>query len=262
MNVWHDLKATLDEASVYEWHEVETFADRYFNDADAQELSPLIDVAADRFNHGLAWEEDEKADFKIKARQFVKIYRQMAALLPFEVVRWEQLYWFLRFLMPKLRVETPGGELDELLDAFDLSTYGLQRVRLNASIGLEEEESVLRPQNPNPRGAHGGEVEEDPLDVIVRTFNESWFHGWEATPEEQKVTLHSFADHMRVHPDFESKYLGNTDPQKQEVAFRKIFDDVASRQRRVKLEFYRMLQQKEFYFTMLDTMKRLLDKGA
>ncbi|MCU0941734.1 MAG: hypothetical protein MUE35_04220 [Hydrogenophaga sp.] len=38
--------------------------------------------------------------------------------------------------------------IDELLDAVDLSTYGLERTKLNHSIGLDEKPSELEPQNP------------------------------------------------------------------------------------------------------------------
>ena len=60
----------------------------------------------------------------------------------------------------------------------DLSSYGLQRVKLNHAITLDDEESELEPQNPNPRGAHGTEKETDPLDEIIKSFNEKWFQGW------------------------------------------------------------------------------------
>jgi type I restriction enzyme R subunit len=33
----------------------------------------------------------------------------------------------------------------------------LGKVKLNANIGLDSSETELEPQNPNPRGAHGGE---------------------------------------------------------------------------------------------------------
>ena len=94
---------------------------------DAQTLSPLIDTAAERFNSGLELEDDAKIDFKVKAKQFVKIYGQMASILPFEILEWEQLFWFLKFLLPKLQVKDPNEDtLDALLDAVDLSSYGLE----------------------------------------------------------------------------------------------------------------------------------------
>ena len=134
---------------------------------DAQKLSPIIDVAADRFNAALQLEEKDKVDFKIKAKQFVKIYGQMASIMPYEMVNWEKLFWFLKFLIPKLVIKDVFKDtLDELLNSVDLSTYGLERVKLNEPIILDPEETELDPQNPNPRGAHGGDTEKDPLDLI------------------------------------------------------------------------------------------------
>ena len=164
VNVLHDLKTTLDETGVYEWYEVDDFNERYFRGEDAQNLSPIIDTAADRFNNELELEDKEKADFKIKAKQFVKVYGQMASIIDFENVRWEMLFWFLKFLIPSLLVRArTNDDMDELLESVDLSTYGIERRKLNASIGLDDSDTQVDPQNPNPRGAHDEEGE-DPLD--------------------------------------------------------------------------------------------------
>ena len=72
------------------------------------------------------------------------------------MVSWEKLFWFLKFLIPKPIIKDPDKDaLDELLNSMDLSTYGLERVRLGVNIGLDETGTVLEPQNPNPRGSHG-----------------------------------------------------------------------------------------------------------
>ena len=82
----------------------------------------------------------------------MKIYGQMASILPYEVIKWEKLFWFLKFLIPKLIIVDPTKkELDELLNSVDLSTYGLERVKLNVAIVLDSAETELDPQNPNPR---------------------------------------------------------------------------------------------------------------
>ncbi|PKQ04297.1 MAG: DEAD/DEAH box helicase, partial [Alphaproteobacteria bacterium HGW-Alphaproteobacteria-10] len=90
VNVLHELKDALDQVGVYEWQEVEDFVARYFAGEDAQTLSPIIDIAANRFNAELELPDAEKIDFKIKAKQFVKIYGQMASIIPFEVLEWEK----------------------------------------------------------------------------------------------------------------------------------------------------------------------------
>ena len=242
VNVLHELKDTLGNVGVYEWHEVEKFVTLYFEDADAQQLSPIIDVAAKRFNEELDLKDEDKADFKIKAKQFVKIYGQMAAIMPFEVVEWERLFWFLKFLIPKLIVKDPNaGKIDELLESVDLFSYGLERTKIGHSIGLDDSETELEPQNPNPRGAHGGDEEKDPLDEIIKNFNDRWFQGWSATPEEQKVKFISLAESIMAHPDYEAKYKNNTDTHNRELAFQKIFEDVMLKNRRNELELYKLI---------------------
>jgi type I restriction enzyme R subunit len=259
INVLHELKDALDAVGVYEWAEVEEFNVRYFRKDDAQQLSPLIDVAANRFNMDLELSDKDKADYKIKAKQFVKIYGQMSGIMPFELPEWEKLFWFIKFLIPKMVVKDPEKDaLDGLLNAVDLSTYGLERVKLGASIGLDPSESELDPQNANPRGAHE-EQNKDPLDEIVRSFNERWFQGWEATPEEQRVKFITLAQRIQEHPDYITKYAENPDVQNREIAFNRIFDDVMGQQRRSELDLYRMLSQDDaFKLAMMDTLKRML----
>jgi type I restriction enzyme R subunit len=241
VNVLHELKDAMDDIGVYESYEVEDFFDRYFNGEDAQALSPIIDTAAERFNEELDLEDDDKIDFKVKAKQFVKIYSQMASIMPYEIVVWERLFWFLKFLIPKLIVKDPDSEkLDALLDSVDLSSYGLQRVKLNHSITLDAEETELDPQNPNPRGAHGGEEEKDPLDDIIKNFNERWFQGWNATPEEQKIKFINIAESVKTHPDFEAKYQNNPDPHNRELAFEKMLKEVMLARRKDELELYKL----------------------
>ncbi|NVZ10023.1 type I restriction endonuclease subunit R [Allochromatium humboldtianum] len=241
VNVLHELKDVLDQVGVYERQEIEDFVTRYFAGEDAQTLSPLIDTAADRFNRQLELTDKDKIDFKIKARQFVKIYSQMAAIMPFEVIAWEKLFWFLKFLLPKLKITDPDqDQLDALLEAVDLSSYGLERTKLNHSIDLDASPSELDPHNPNPRGYREGDPDTDPLDEIIRTFNERWFQGWSATPEEQRVKFINVVDSIRTHPDYSEKYAANSDPYTRELALEKMLQDVMLKRRKEELELYKL----------------------
>lgn len=264
INVLHELKGTLDDTGVYEWSEVEFFVKQYFDDVDAQELSPIVDTAADRFNQELELEDDEKADFKIKAKQFVKIYGQMASIMSYEVLDWEKLFWFLKFLIPKLIVKTKEDVLiDELLESVDLSTYGLERTKLNHTIDLDDSATEVDPQNPNPRGAHGGDEETDPLDEIIRTFNERWFHGWDATPEDQRVKFVQVSKKLLEHPDIQEKYFDNPDSHNRDIALDVMLKEVLNKQRKQELELYKLTAKDDsFYRAFFDTMKRLIDNSG
>jgi type I restriction enzyme R subunit len=147
----------------------------------------------------------------------------------------------LKFLIPKLKVKDPDVDaLDELLESVDLSSYGLQRVMLNQSISLDSSETEFDPQNPNPRGANEQEKDLNPLEKIISTFNEKWFQGWSATPEEQKIKFVNIADSIKSHPDFENKYQNNNDRHNKELAFEKILKDVMLSRRKDELELYKL----------------------
>lgn len=259
VNVLHELKDYLDGTGIYEQYEVDDFNQKYFNGVEAQLLSPIIDIAAQRFNVEFELEEKDKADIKIKAKQFVKIYGQVASILPFDIAAWEKLFWFLKFLIPKLTVKTGVEGLDELLESVDLSTYGLERSKLNTTINLDDSETEVAPQKPSMRGAHDGE-EKDPLEAIIQSFNERWFQGWEATPEEQRVKFLTLSKSVQAHPDFKLKVAENLDAQNRELALKKILDEVMAQQRKQELELYKLYaQDSSFYQAFLNTMKQVIN---
>lgn len=245
---------------VYEWPEVEEFNTLYFANADAEKLSPIIDVCAERFDQELELDDDAKADFKIKAKQFVKIYAQLASIISFENIMWEKLYWFLKYLIPKLKIKDKDKDaLDELLNSVDLSTYGLERKKLGISIGLDASASELDPQNPNVRGAHDGDGPKDPLDAIVQAFNQRWFSGWEATPEEQRVKFINIARHVVNNPNYQSQVVGNQDEQNRRLALEKLIQQAVSQERKRELDLYRRYASDEDFRRAFDaSIMRLL----
>ena len=260
INVLHELKSTLDDIGIYEQSEVDMFFESYFKGVDASKLSPIIDKAANRFNSELELDDDEKPDYKIKAKQFVKIYGQMSSIMPYEIIAWEKLFWFLKFLIPKLIIKDKDKDaLDELLNSVDLSTYGLERVKLSANIGLDDNETELEPQNPNPRGTHDTEEEKDLLDTIIESFNERWFQGWEATPEEQRVKFVNLMEKVKTHDDYKSKYAENKDEYTRRLALEKMVAEIMNGERRKELELYKLFAGDEAFRTgMLDSFERAL----
>ena len=263
INVLHELKDNLDDLGVYESDEINEFFEKYFKGVDASKLSPIIDKSAQRFNIELDLSDEEKADYKIKAKQFVKIYGQMASIMPYEIIAWEKLFWFLKFLIPKMIIKDKDQDkLDELLNSVDLSTYGLERVKLGISIGLDDSETQVDPQNANPRGAHG-DNEKDLLDSIINAFNEKWFHGWEATPDEQRVKFINLMDKVKTHDDFKSKYKENQDSHTRRLALEKIVAEVMNKERKKELDLYKLFAGDEaFRVGMLDSFERVFSSSS
>lgn len=238
VNVLHDLNDALDGFGIYDWSEIRAFNEKFFNSAEAEELHPLIDVVVERFDNDL--DDEQRIDFKIKAKQFVKIYAQVACIIPFENSNWEMLHWFLKFLIPKLKVKDPQKDaLDDLLNNVDLSTYGLERSKLNQQIGLESFTAEVDPQSPNMRGNHKPEPELDELDAIIQTFNERFFAGWDATPEEQRVKFINIANHVMNNADFVTQVQNNPDEQNSRLALEKIIEHAIRTERKRELDLYK-----------------------
>lgn len=262
VNVLHDLKDVLDDFGIYDGSEVTTFNEKFFASAEAEELHPIIDTVVARFEADL--DDEQRVDFKIKAKQFVKIYAQVVAIIPFNNVNWEMLHWFLKFLIPKLKVKDPDQDkLDELLNSVDLSTYGLERSRLEAKIGLDASEAELEPQNPNVRGGHFGDGDKDPLEEIVRAFNERHFAGWEATPEEQRVKFINIAKHVMSHADYKAQVEDNSDSQNRQLALERLIQQAISAERKRELDLYkRYASDPDFKRAFDASVSRLLASAA
>ena len=257
INVLHDLKDELDEVEVYNQEDVDAFNEAFFKQAPPEQLHPIIDHCVARFD--LIEDEEDKIDFKIKAKQFVKIYGQLACIIPFEKIEWEKLHWFLKFLIPKLKVKDKDkDEVDALLESVDLSTYALERVRLNETIGLDASASTLDPQNPNVRAHHGGGGEREPLDDIIAAFNERWFSAWSATPEEQRVKLVNIVERVKQSVDYEKQVVNNPDEQNRKLALEALINQAVLAQRKTDMELYMLRQDEAFKQAFNETVMRIL----
>ena len=246
VNILHELKNTLLSFGVFDLDEVDAFIGLYIHGATADQWAPIIDAAADRFNFDIDWPENGKADFKMKCKQFVKIYSRVAAIMPFEMKDWEKLFWFLRYLIPGLHIAGPDiDSLKDLLDSVDLNTYGLRRTALNESITLDAEETTIDPLKPTMVNAGSEEEVKDPLDVILQEFNNRWFNGWEATPDDQKMKLVSVAQAVAADEDYQTLVVGNPDQQAVDALMVTIIDRIMRKKRKGDNSLYKEYQQNE-----------------
>ncbi len=247
VNILHELKNTLLGIGVFDMDEVNEFIDLYVQGVEADRWAPVLDVAANRFNNEMEWDETNKADFKMKCKQFVKIYSRVAAIMSYEVKDWEKLFWFLRFLIPNLVVNGPDSDsLKDLLESVDLNTYGLRRTALNEPIALDAGEATIDPLKPVMVNAGGGDQEpKDPLDEILNEFNERWFKGWNATPEDQKTKLISVAKAVSEDDDYKTLVIGNPDQQAVDALMVEIIDRIIRQKRKGDMSLYKEYQQNE-----------------
>lgn len=260
VNVLHELRTTLLSVGVFDEQDINPFMDMYIHGLDADKWAPIIDKCADRFNKEIEWPENGKADFKMKCKQFVKIYSRVAAIIEFDVPDWEKLFWFLRFLIPELIVPgLKGDDIKDLLDMVDLNTYGLRRIALNEKIDLDSSETTVDPNKSSMVSAGDDDQNKDPLDIILKQFNEKWFKGWEATPDDQKAKLINIAKAVHNDSDYQNLVVGNPDTQAVNKAMDAIIDRTIRRQRKGDRSLYKEYQQNEsFRFNFRNLIEKMV----
>lgn len=246
VNVLHQLKSTLLTMGVYDQEEVDDFIKHFIYDKDDKLLLPIIDKVANRFCNEIEWEENGKADFKMKCKSFVKTYSRMAAILDYENIEWEKLYWFLHYLIPYLIVPGPDdSDLRDLIKNVDLTTYGLRRTALKEKIELDSSTTVLESNDPKMPSVVTDNPEVDTLEKIVAEFNERWFQGWKTTPEDQKTKLVSIANAVIKDADYNKLIVGNPDPDTTAIALNDIITRIIRKQRTADMSLYKEYQQNQ-----------------
>ncbi len=166
VNKLNDLQEALDDAQIYTKENVVEFTDLYFNDGTREQLEPIIDKCVATFKTEL--NDDGKIDFYVKAKSFFRTYAFLSKILTFSDVYWERLYWFIKFLLPKIKPEGTGDLAKGILEAIDLDSYRLS-VTTKENIKLKGDEEI-DPTPPSMKGKRG-ENDFDTLEAIIKEFN-------------------------------------------------------------------------------------------
>lgn len=170
------------------------------------------------------------------------------------------MFWFLRFLIPELHVPTTTDDMKDLLDNVDLSTYGLRRTKLNETIELDKEETVVDPTSSSMAGAGNADDPKDKLTEILKAFNNRWFNDWPATPEDQKAKFVSLSKGVVEDPDYQNLVEGNPDEQAVQQVLYEIIDRQIRQHRKADNGLYRSYQTDEaFKADLRNTLIRMVN---
>ena len=104
------------------------------------------------------------------------------------------------------------------------------------------------------------EPEKDPLDEIIKEFNEHWFRGWEATPDDQKEKLVNITKAVANDADYQNLVIGNPDQEAVSAAMAMIIDRIIRQKRKGDMSLYREYQQNDAFKAGFRTLiTRMLD---
>ncbi|MBT3388098.1 MAG: type I restriction endonuclease subunit R, partial [Desulfobacula sp.] len=125
VNKLNDLQDDLDKEQVYSDDDIEHFFKLFYSKAERKLLEPVINSAVSSFEH--EFEQEDQITFKSNAKSFVRTYSYLSKLIDLNNPYWEQLWIFLKHLIPKLKVK--DDEPDEnILEAVDMDSYRIHKL--------------------------------------------------------------------------------------------------------------------------------------
>ena len=135
-----------------------------------------------------------------------------------------------------------------------MSTYGLRTTALNEKIELDSEETTIDPSAAAMSGARSEDESRDPLDEILKQFNEN-FKEFEGSPEDQKAILLNITKKVHDDADFRDLVMGNPDTAAALAVQNKIIDRVMRQTRKNQESIYRgYYGNKEMFYNIIGNM--------
>ncbi|WP_286019326.1 type I restriction endonuclease subunit R [Candidatus Venteria ishoeyi] len=197
-NKLNDLVDALEVFEVYNEYQLQDFFTKYVNGEKRTKLDPIIDSSASIFKNVL--DKDKQIDFKLKAKSFLRVYSYLGKILDFNNHEWEQLWWYLKFLVPKLFIEDTDDLADGILESIDMDSYRPSK-ETTKDIVLDD---TPREIEPIPVDVKGGkpEPELDTLENILSIFNQKFGDiEWSDKDKVRKILTEQLPAEMKAHKE-------------------------------------------------------------
>lgn len=167
LNRLNDLQDALDAYQVYSEDQVNEFMNLFIKGVERDQLDPILDECKQTFKDEL--DENEQADFKKKAKLFVRNYEFMVQIRHFRNPYWESLKSFLKLLVNKLPSLNEADLSKGILESIDMESY---RVERQTTLAIQLEGNIeIAPPPPDTSGSKY-DPNIDRLSNIIQDFND------------------------------------------------------------------------------------------
>ena len=167
-NKLNELVDKLENYEVFYGHQVKDFFEKYSAGFERTQLDPILDACVFTFTTEL--DINKQIDFKAKAKSFLRVYSYLTKIIEFKNLFYEQLWWFLRRLVPKLIIDDDEDLAQGIIETIDMDSYRPSK-QAKTKITLAAEPGII---NPIPVDVSSGkpEPELDSLENIIKVFNQ------------------------------------------------------------------------------------------
>lgn len=242
-NKLNDLLDALEKFEVYNEEVIKDFFEKYSGNADRTILDPIIDSAAHIFKYDL--DIDKQIDFKIKVKSFLRTYSYLAKLLDFNNLYWEQLWWYLKYLLPKLTIDENEDLAQGIIEYIDMDTYRPAKQETE-TISLAAEDGYV---NPIPVGVGGGksEPELDTLENILNAFNQRFGDiDWTDKDKVNQILTQQIPADMRANEDLMNTIIESPDLQNAKIKSDKELEKIMALLFQSQTEIYKKFLESDF----------------
>lgn len=231
-NLLYDYQNRLEEFHLYEWVEVERFANIYFDPKATQDkLYAALAPVVDRYKEA---SEEEQVDFRGQLTDYVRLYAFLSQLLTFVDADLEKLYVFSRLLLRKLPVRRDRLPV-EIQQNIDIESYRIQK-RFEGSIGLERGTTELKPIGH--KGGYAPLPEDiEPLSQIIKELNERFGTDFS---EDDRVFIEQLMGRLDENPAVAASIQVNT-PDNARLTFDHVVNDILQDMMDSNFKFYKQI---------------------
>lgn len=212
-NKLNDLESDLEQLQVYSSEDVDRFFETLINDKNRASLDSQLDTLVSIFSD---LSDDNKVEFKSKAKVFARTYDYLSKIIDFEKADWEKLYWLLKNLIPKLKIEDPFDEENEILETVDINSFRPSK-GIRRKIYLGEDGAEIMPTPVEGDGGMPPEGEKDTLENILNEFNDRFGNIDWKEPDKVIKTLTQDIPHLIQENEGIMRVIKNSDRQNAKI---------------------------------------------
>lgn len=197
-NKLNDLVDSMEVFEVYSNYQIDDFFEKYVEGEDRTKLDPIIDRSVEIFKNDIT--KDQQIDFKAKAKSFLRVYSYLAKILDFNNQDWEKLFWYLKYLVPKLYIEQTDDLVEGILESIDMDSYRPSK-ETTQNISLFEEPGEVA---PIPVEVKGGQHDPDldTLENILSAFNQRFGDiEWSDKDKVRQILTKQLPEEMKASKD-------------------------------------------------------------
>lgn len=163
-----ELKSNLLEYEIYTQDEVDAFVESILKEEKENIIHAQLDKIVERFNKQ---NEDIKAEFYSKIKNYLNNYAFLAQILPYEDVNLEKHYILLKKLIAKIAPPRSEDLAKGILDNVSFDSYRVQLIK-SEDIRLKGDGKLMPSSADGSSKIQGAELQE--LSEIIKEFNEKY----------------------------------------------------------------------------------------